>query len=157
MVSVNGRRAQPRIAQPGDKLVTRDFGGGLRGFAAVDDQDIAVRLLPGTELIFVRDVVCMPPDSLGWSMERIKYQSAVCRRHGTQAPAGADLDALEFPDGRTVLLTLVHEGQAATVSRLPKSASHNGIDTERDLAPSLPVHLSPSVVDDRAITGAETA
>jgi hypothetical protein len=67
------------------------------------------------------------------------------------------LDALEFPDGRTVLLTLVHEGQAATVSRLPKSASHNAIDTERDLAPSLPVHLSPSVVDDRAITGAETA
>jgi hypothetical protein len=28
-------------------------------------------------------------------------------------------DALEFPDGRTVLLTLLREGQAATVLQLP--------------------------------------
>jgi hypothetical protein len=28
-------------------------------------------------------------------------------------------DALEFPDGRTVLLTLLCEGQAATVLQLP--------------------------------------
>jgi hypothetical protein len=141
MVSFSNRRSGSRIAQPGDKLVTRDFGG-VRGFAAIDHEDVAVRLLPGTELSFVRDVVCMPPNSLGWTMERIKYQTAVCRRHDRQASAATDEDALEFPDGRTVLLMRVQEGQAATVSRLPKAASRGGIDAEHDLAWSPRMNLS---------------
>jgi hypothetical protein len=40
-----------RPAQVGDKLVTHDFGTGTRGFAAVDDLNVAVCLMPGTGLL----------------------------------------------------------------------------------------------------------
>jgi hypothetical protein len=39
-----------RAAKVGDKLVTRDFGTGTRGFADVSDLGTAVCLMPGTEL-----------------------------------------------------------------------------------------------------------
>ena len=39
-----------RPAQVADKLVTHNFGTGTRGFAAVDDLNLAVCLMPGTEL-----------------------------------------------------------------------------------------------------------
>jgi hypothetical protein len=37
-----------RPAQVGDKLVTHNFGTGTRGFAAVDDPNLAVCLMPGS-------------------------------------------------------------------------------------------------------------
>ena len=39
-----------RPAKVGDKLVTRDFGTGTRGFAAPGDLGLAVCVMPGTEL-----------------------------------------------------------------------------------------------------------
>jgi hypothetical protein len=41
-----------RPAKVGDKLTTRDFRTGTRGFAASEDVSMAVCLLPGTELSF---------------------------------------------------------------------------------------------------------
>ena len=41
-----------RPAKVGDKLTTRDFGTGTRGFAAAEDAAVAVCVLPGTELRF---------------------------------------------------------------------------------------------------------
>jgi hypothetical protein len=41
-----------RPARVGDKLTTRDFGTGTRGFAAAEDKAAAVCVLPGTELAF---------------------------------------------------------------------------------------------------------
>ena len=38
-----------RPAKIGDKLTTRDFGTGTRGFAASEDATVAVCVLPGTE------------------------------------------------------------------------------------------------------------
>jgi hypothetical protein len=38
-----------RPAKVGDKLTTRDFGTGTRGFAASEDATMAVCVLPGTE------------------------------------------------------------------------------------------------------------
>jgi hypothetical protein len=43
-------QAQP--AKVGDKLTTRDFGTGTRGFAASEDANVAVWVQPGTELSF---------------------------------------------------------------------------------------------------------
>ena len=43
---------QSRPAKVGDKLTTRDFGLGTRGFAAPEDESVAVCVLPGTELSF---------------------------------------------------------------------------------------------------------
>ena len=41
-----------RPAKVGDKLTTRDFGTGTRGFAGAEDRAVAVCVLPGTELAF---------------------------------------------------------------------------------------------------------
>jgi hypothetical protein len=37
-------------AKVGDKVTTRDFGTGTRGFAASEHANLAVCVLPGTEL-----------------------------------------------------------------------------------------------------------
>jgi hypothetical protein len=43
--SLQSVRSRP--AKVGDKLVTRDFGTGTRGFADIDDLGMAVCLMPG--------------------------------------------------------------------------------------------------------------
>ena len=49
-----------RPAKVGDKLTTRDFGTGTRGFAASEGPSVAVCVLPGTELAFVHEVKRLP-------------------------------------------------------------------------------------------------
>ena len=114
--SLQSVRSRP--AKVGDKLVTRDFGTGTRGFAAVDDPGLAVCVMPGTELAFAREVACLPTGLLGWKTKTINHQTAIFRQVNKDKLA-AHHDALEFPDGRTVLLTFLWEGQAATVLQLP--------------------------------------
>ena len=46
-----------RPAKVGDKLTTRNFNTGTRGFAAPEDAGMAVCVLPGTELAFKRMVM----------------------------------------------------------------------------------------------------
>lgn len=114
--SLQSVRSRP--ATVGDKLVTRDFGTGTRGFSAADDPGMAVCILPGTELAFASDVACLPAGLLGWKSKTINHQTAIFRQVNKEKMA-AHHDALEFPDGRTVLLTLLCEGQTATVLQLP--------------------------------------
>ena len=94
--------------------MTRDFGTGTRGFADVDDLGMAVCLMPGTELAFAGEVACLPAGLLGWKTKTINHQTAIFRQVNKEKLA-AHHDALEFPDGRTVLLTLLCEGQAASI------------------------------------------
>jgi hypothetical protein len=47
-----------RPAEVGDKLTTRNFNTGTRGFAAPEDSTTAVCILPGTELAFSEEVQC---------------------------------------------------------------------------------------------------
>ena len=114
--SLQSVRSRP--AKVGDKLVTRDFGTGTLGFAAADDPGLAVCVLPGTEIAFSRDVACLPAGLLGWKTQTINHQTAIFRQVN-QDRLAAHHDALEFPDGRTVLLTLLCERQTATVLQLP--------------------------------------
>jgi hypothetical protein len=107
-----------RPAKVGDKLTTRDFGTGTRGFAASDDANVAVCVRPGTELSFTRQVTCQPIGMLGWRDRVIKHKTAIFRQVNKEKVA-AHHDALEFPDGQIVLLTCVGEGQEATVLQLP--------------------------------------
>ncbi len=95
-----------RSAKVGDKLVTRDFGTGTRGFAAADDPGLAVCVMPGTELAFVGEVELLPTGLLGWKTKTINHQTAIFRQVNKDKFA-AHHDALEFPDGRTELLTLL--------------------------------------------------
>src|SRR5271169_6717929 len=91
-----------RPAKVGDKLVTREFIGTLtRGFASPEDLDVAVCVLPGTELSFsdnVRRIRSWP-----WSKNVIHHKTAIFRQ---VANPNVHHDALEFPDGQIVLLTL---------------------------------------------------
>jgi hypothetical protein len=107
-----------RPAKVGDKLTTRNFGTGTRGFAAVEDASVAVCVLPGTELSFAGEVGCLPAGLLGWREKVINHKTAVFRQINKEKVA-AHHDALEFPDGQTVLLTFLCEGQQATVLQLP--------------------------------------
>jgi hypothetical protein len=77
-----------------------------------------VCILPGTELAFASEVACLPAGLLGWKTKTINYKTAIFRQVNKDKMA-AHHDSLEFPDGRNVLLTLLCEGQEATVLQLP--------------------------------------
>src|SRR3989442_13578151 len=66
-----------RPAKVGDKLTTRNFNTGTRGFAAPGDPSIAVCVLPGTELAFVRAVCCQPRGSFGWKAGTIHHTTPI--------------------------------------------------------------------------------
>jgi hypothetical protein len=108
-----------RPAKAGETLITTTFrGAGTRGFAAEARPEVAVCLLPGTELAFA-DAVGYD-DDWGWKKSmnvRVarfrKVEPDVKYRHH---------DALEFPDGSTVLVTQLRKGQRATVLQLPIGA-----------------------------------
>jgi hypothetical protein len=107
-----------RPAKIGDKLTTRDFGTGTRGFAASENPSVAVCVLPGTELAFAHEVKRLPAGLWPWQNGAIRHKTAIFRQINKDKVA-AHHDALEFPDGRIVLLTLLCEGQQATVLQLP--------------------------------------
>jgi hypothetical protein len=73
---------------------------GLRGFQ-----------LTRTELAFAREIAILPHGLLD-------HKTAIFRQINKHKPA-THHDALEFPDGRTELLTLLCDGQMATVLQLP--------------------------------------
>jgi hypothetical protein len=111
-------QVKSRPAKVGDKLATRDFGTGTRGFAASENPQIAVCVLPGTELAFAKSVECGPGGPLGWGRKKLDHQTAIFRQINKER-ASAHHDALEFPDGEFVLLTRLSEGQEAVVLQLP--------------------------------------
>jgi len=107
-----------RAAKVGDKLTTRNFGTGTRGFAAPEDVTTAVCVLPGTELAFAQEPACAASGFLGWSARTVGHKTAIFRQLNRDQPR-VHHDALEFPDGQMVLLTELLEGQEATVLQLP--------------------------------------
>jgi hypothetical protein len=107
-----------RSAKVGDKLITSDFGTGTRGFAAPEDMTVAVCLRPGTELSFADDVVYLPTGWFAWRKPVINHKTAVFRQINPET-AAAHHDAVEFPNGKIVLLTRLRRGQQATVLQLP--------------------------------------
>jgi hypothetical protein len=116
-----------RPAKIGDKLVTTNFRNSLtRGFAAVGEPNVAVCLLPGTEIAFDENVECDPAFGLGiLPGKKICQRLARFRQINMENPVSHH-DALEFPDGQVVLLTRMCEGQRATVLQLPAVAQPTG-------------------------------
>jgi hypothetical protein len=121
--SLHAVRSRP--AKVGDKLATRDFGTGTRGFAALGDQSVAVCLRPGTELSFAKEV--RRERLWPWHSSVINHNTAIFRQVN-QNKWAAHHDAMEFPDGQTVLLTFLAEGQEATVLQLPASAIESKVE-----------------------------
>ncbi|ALK11008.1 hypothetical protein [Blastochloris viridis] len=110
-----------RPAKVGETLVSRKFENSVtRGFAAPAEPEVAVCLLPGTELRFETDVECV---SSFWLMPRRKIHARLARFRQLETDSVyAHRDALEFPDGRIVLLTTLRPGQKVTVLQLPAGA-----------------------------------
>jgi hypothetical protein len=93
-----------RPAAVGDTLIATDFAKSItRGFAAVGEPDVAVCLLPGTELAFASAVQYDRAFSL-FGRARVDHKVARFRQVNMHDP-NMHHDALEFPDGRIVLVT----------------------------------------------------
>ena len=114
--SLQGVASRP--AAVGDKLTTRNFGTGTRGFGASEDRNTAVCLLPGTEIAFAGEIAIESPRFFGQSVKNLRHTTAIFRQIDKETPH-VHHDALEFPDGQIVLLTALREGQEATVLQLP--------------------------------------
>jgi hypothetical protein len=105
-----------RPARVGETLITTTFRGtSTRGFAAESEPTVAVCMLPGTELAFAEDVKYD---------NRWIWTKAINSRVGKFGAIEPDVphrhhDAIEFPDGSSVLVTQLCEGQRATVLQLP--------------------------------------
>ena len=106
-----------RKAAVADDLVTTTFANTItRGFAAAEDLNVCVCLMPGTELAFVRDIEYEHPVTHA----RMRAAARTARfREIDRANPYAHHDALEFPDGTIVPLTRLVTGQRATVLQLP--------------------------------------
>jgi hypothetical protein len=110
-----------RPAKVGDRLVATSFPATItRGFAGAGEPGVAVCLLPGTEIAFDDDVRYY--DSTTHMPARCDGQRTARFRQVNKAMPNVHHDALEFPDGRIVLLTQLCEGQHATVLQLPATA-----------------------------------
>jgi len=120
-----------RPAQIEDKLVTAKFKRSITcGFAAVGEPDVAVCLLPGTEIVFDENVECEPSFGIGLlPNKKIGHRLARFRQINIDNPV-LHHDALEFPDGQVVLLTRLCVGQRATVLQLPAVARPEAMEKQ---------------------------
>jgi hypothetical protein len=113
-----------RPAKVGDKLFTTRFSDSCtRGFAALGEPNVAVCLLPGTELALEREVEIDHAFGRLWPslrFGRIEERVARFRQINIDQPT-VHHDALEFPNGQIVMVTRLCEGQRATVLQLPAS------------------------------------
>jgi len=124
-----------RPAKVGEMLITTSFyGTSTRGFAAKEEPGVVVCLLPGTELAFEHDVK--------YNRNWLSTKSAgFCVARFSQIEPGAPHqhhDALSFPDGNTVLVNLLAEGQFARVLQLPvvRQEQHVNANAEEALRPA---------------------
>ena len=109
-----------RPAKIEDKLVVTKFNNSItRGFAAVGEPNVAVCLLPGTEIAFEANVECEPSFGIGILPNKKIGQRLARFRQINMDNAVTHHDALEFPDGKIVLVTRLREGQQATVLQMP--------------------------------------
>ena len=109
-----------RPAKVGETLITTTFRGtSTRGFASESEPAVAVCMLPGTELAFAEDVKYD---------NRVKAINFRVGKFGAIEPhvPHRHHDAIEFPDGSNVLVTLLCVGQRATVLQLPIGAQVSG-------------------------------
>jgi hypothetical protein len=125
-----------RPAKIGDKLVATIFNNSItRGFTAVGHPNVAVCLLPGTEIAFDENVECEPSFRFGILSNKKIGQRLARFRQVNMDNSVTHHDALEFPDGQLVLVTRLCDGQRATVLQLPASA--RAATAERTVEPQL--------------------
>jgi len=125
-----------RPAELAETIVTTKFRGTrTRGFASPADCATAVCLRPGTEVVFEDDVYA---ESWLFRMPRkVNDRLARFRQVNMDNPEQHH-DALEFANGRTVLVTDLIAGQRARILQLPVSRSEKPAETEPVSPPRVP-------------------
>jgi hypothetical protein len=116
-----------RLARVGDKLITTQFWDtATHGFSPVGEPKVAVSLLPGTEVVFDREV---QHQVAGFRLRLFKKEAGQFR-HKVARVRLVNVDnpythhgAIEFPDGQIMLLTHLCLGQHLTVLQLPAQAT----------------------------------
>jgi hypothetical protein len=126
-----------RPAKVGDKLVTTQFANSItRGFAAVGEPNVAVCLLPGTEVAFEHDIEF--EGGLGflqiWKRAKRMGERLARFQQVHMDKPHVHHDALEFPNGDFVLLTRLCEGQLSTVLQLPATPRSAEAEQEKNTA-----------------------
>jgi hypothetical protein len=122
-----------RPAKIGDKLVSTNFINSFtRGFTEIGEPKVAVCLMPGTELAFEQDVEVdhvfrrlLPRFGFG----KIGQRLARFRQINLDRP-DTHHDAVEFPNGKIVLVTRLRAGQRASVLQLPATAKAPHVHVE---------------------------
>jgi hypothetical protein len=123
-----------RPAKVGDKLVTTKFNNSVtRGFSTLGEPNVAVCLLPGTEVAFEKEIEFERGFGIfsSWKREKIIGDKVARFRHLNVDKPNVYHDALEFPNGDIVFVTQLSEGQHATVLQLP--ASPHSVNREVEL------------------------
>jgi hypothetical protein len=110
-----------RPAKVADKLVSTDFVKSItRGFREVGQPEVAVCLLPCTEIAFDQPVQYDRAFSM-FGRARIEQHVARFRQINMDDPH-VHHDALEFPGCQIVMVTRLVAGQTATVLQLPAAS-----------------------------------
>ena len=118
---------ESRAARTGDRLITTSFrnfpNSPTHGFCAFEAHEVAVCLLPGTELEFEQPV--RNRGIWGLLLQLWELQSFMARfRQINLEKTYAHHDALELDNGRITLLNDLRVGQVATVLQLPVVATN---------------------------------
>jgi hypothetical protein len=109
-----------RPAAIDDKLVVTNFRNSTtRGFASQESAGVAICLMPGTEIAFDKPIATDGFWSRGvWALWQDRHSTAIFRKINAHSHS-MHHDALELPNGQTVLLTRLQAGQRARVLTLP--------------------------------------
>ena len=105
-----------RKAAVGDTLKVRDFGTGTRGFGPADGEDVAVCVLPGTEIAF--DAPIRTYRLYDQNDGALSSAVGIFRQVDKDTPH-THHDALGLPDGTVVKLHNLLLNQTATILQLP--------------------------------------
>jgi hypothetical protein len=125
-----------RSAKVGDQLISTRFPKAItRGFAAADELNVAVCLLPGTEVAF--QSVPKFEGFLPFLPSRRASQMVARFCQVNMDYHASHHDALEFPDGKIVMVHSLIEGQRLTVLQLPVLAQ-----LEAEIEANMPNHAS---------------
>jgi hypothetical protein len=139
-----------RPAKIGDKLVTTQFPSSFtRGLAAVKEPEVAVCLLPGTEVAFDQKVKYAHP--LGWCSRTTKEKLARFRQVNLDN-SHTHHDAFELPSGKIVMVTRLVRNQSLTVLQLPITAHDANDAVQQKHASTIEAQSAPLLAEE-AIVG----
>lgn len=121
--SLHGVASRPAVDR--DRLVTTRFNNFSGGFATIYEPNVAVCVLPGTEIAFEKEAQYDYP--FAWALAKIGIgrlgKAGRFRQINRDLPS-THHDAIEFENGAIVLLTRLRAGLRATIIQLPVQRGH---------------------------------